>query len=178
MRFFNMFCHANTLSLKAAQNKPLETDSRSLKRVRFAKIRALIWRNIMKPLQSVAIAAILAAASVGAYAQSAPATDAPPAHVMSPEENAGLPDLKAINRPAAQVTSKVEISPPRLPSYHEESTNGTEITEYRDKGKPVEINVRSNFGTRYQMSAPADTSPSVRDNGKPSTRLPSWNLHY
>ncbi|CAH2809513.1 MAG: FIG00453540: hypothetical protein [uncultured Caballeronia sp.] len=133
----------------------------------------------MKLLQSVAIAAIFAAASMGAYAQPAPATDNPtPAHVMSPEENAGLPDLEAINRPAAQVTSKVEISPPRLPSYHEQSTNGTEITEYRDKGKPVEIDVRSNFGTRYQMSAPADTSPTVRDNGKASTRLPSWNLKY
>jgi hypothetical protein len=137
----------------------------------------------MKPLHSVAIAAVIAAASIGAHAQSvathpAAATDAPPAHVMSPEENAGLPDLKAINRPAAQVSSKVEISPPRLPSYHEQSTNGTEITEYRDKGKPVEINVTSNFGTRYQMSAPADTSPTVRDNGKASTRLPSWNLRY
>jgi hypothetical protein len=137
----------------------------------------------MKSLQSVAIAAVLAAACIGANAQSLPAqsaaaTDATPAHVMSPEENAGLPDLKAINRPAAEVSSKVEISPPRLPSYHETSTNGTEITEYRDKGKPVEINVRSNFGTRYQMSAPADTSPTVRDNGKASTRLPSWNLRY
>jgi hypothetical protein len=97
---------------------------------------------------------------------------------MSPEEAAGLPDLKAINRPAATASSKVEISPPRTPSYHELSTNGTEITEYRDKGKPVEINVQSNFGTRYQMSAPADTSPSVRDNGKASTRLPSVNLRY
>ncbi|CAH2812289.1 MAG: FIG00453540: hypothetical protein [Candidatus Burkholderia crenata] len=131
----------------------------------------------MKPLQSVAIAAILAAASMGAYAQSAPAADNS-AHAMSPEENAGLPDLKAINRPAAQVTSKVEISPPRPSSYHEQNTNGTEITEYRDKGKLVEIDVRSNFGTRYHMSAPADTSPTVRDNGKASTRLPSWNLKY
>jgi hypothetical protein len=132
----------------------------------------------MKPLQSVAIAAILAAASMGAYAQSAVATDAPPAHVMSPEENAGLPDLKAINRPAAQVTSKVEISPPRLPSYHEESTNGTEITEYRDKGKPVEINVHSNLGTSYHMGAPLDTSPSANNSGHPSTRLPSVSLTY
>ncbi|KNE76484.1 hypothetical protein BCRE_0685 [Candidatus Burkholderia crenata] len=116
----------------------------------------------MKPLQSVAIAAILAAASMGAYAQSAPAADNSPAHAMSPEENAGLPDLKAINRPAAQVTSKVEISPPRPSSYHEQSTNGTEITEYRDKGKPVEIDVRSNFGTCYHLSAPADTSLTRR----------------
>jgi hypothetical protein len=134
----------------------------------------------MKPLQSVAFAALFALGSTGAYAQLAPSADADiaPAHAMSPEEAAGLPDLKAINRPAAQVSSKVEISPPRLPSYYEKSTNGTEITEFRDKGKPVEINVRSNFGTRYQMSAPADTSPSVRENGKASTRLPSLNLAY
>ncbi|AET91732.1 hypothetical protein [Caballeronia cordobensis] len=136
----------------------------------------------MKPHLCAAAAAVLAAASFGAFAQ--PAQQAarpqpqPAAQQMSPEEAAGLPDLKAINRPPANVSSKVEISPPRTPSFHELSTNGTEITEFRDKGKPVEIDVRSNFGTRYQMSAPADTSPQVRDNGKASTRLPSINLHY
>jgi hypothetical protein len=133
----------------------------------------------MKPHLCAAAAAVLAAASLGAYAQPAQQAEPQPAtQKMSPEEAAGLPDLKAINRPPANVSSKVEISPPRLPSYHELSTNGTEITEYRDKGKPVEIDVRSNFGTRYQMSSPADTSPQVRDNGKASTRLPSINLHY
>lgn len=135
----------------------------------------------MKPLQSVAFAALFALGSASAHAQglSAPAdVDIAPSHPMSPEEQAGLPDLKAINRPAAQVSSKVEISPPRLPSYYEKSTNGTEITEFRDKGKPVEIDVRSNLGTRYQMSAPADTSPTVRQNGTASTRLPSLNLTY
>ncbi|MFM0322269.1 hypothetical protein [Caballeronia glebae] len=136
----------------------------------------------MKPHLCAAVAAVLAAASVAAFAQpaqqAANAAPQPAAQKMSPEEAAGLPDLKAINRPPANVSSKVEISPPRTPSYHELSTNGTEITEFRDKGKPVEIDVRSNFGTRYQMSAPADTSPQVRDNGKASTRLPSINLHY
>jgi hypothetical protein len=133
----------------------------------------------MKPLLFAAVAAVLAAGSISAIAQPSSAADQPPpAQKMSPEEAAGLPDLKAINRPPATASSKVEISPPRLPSYHELSTNGTEITEYRDKGKPVEINVQSNFGTRYQMSAPADTSPAVRDNGKASTRLPSVNLRY
>lgn len=136
----------------------------------------------MKSLLSAA-AAVLAAASVGAFAQSTPDAAQPAARpatqqAMSPEEAAGLPDLKAINRPPANVSSKVEISPPRKPSFHELSSNGTEITEYRDKGKPVEINVHSNFGTRYQMSSPADTSPQVRDNGKASTRLPSVNLRY
>ncbi|SAK55524.1 hypothetical protein AWB76_02183 [Caballeronia temeraria] len=136
----------------------------------------------MKPHLCAAAAAVLAAASFGAFAQpaqqAAQADPQPAAQKMSPEEAAGLPDLKAINRPPANVSSKVEISPPRTPSYHELSTNGTEITEFRDKGKPVEIDVRSNFGTRYQMSSPADTSPQVRDNGKASTRLPSINLHY
>jgi hypothetical protein len=132
----------------------------------------------MKPLLSVVLATVLAAASMQAFAQTASNIDELPSHPLSPEEAAGLPDLKAINRPAAEVSSKVEISPPRVPSYYEKSTNGTEITEFRDKGKPVEINVRSNLGTRYQMSAPADTSPVVRDNGKASTRLPSVSLSY
>ncbi|KMZ12627.1 hypothetical protein BHUM_03530c [Candidatus Burkholderia humilis] len=134
----------------------------------------------MKPLLSAAAAAVLAAASVGALAQpiAHPAEQPIAQKSMSPEEAAGLPDLKSINRPPANVSSKVEISPPRTPSFYEVSGNGTEITEFRDKGKPVEINVHSNFGTRYQMSAPADTSPQVRDNGKASTRLPSINLHY
>jgi len=132
----------------------------------------------MKPLLSAVVAAVLAAGTLSAIAQPAPAADQPPARTMSPEEAAGLPDLKAINRPPAQAHSQVEISPPRLPSYHEKSTNGTEITEYRDKGKPVEINVQSNFGTRYQMSAPTDTSPRVYESGKPPARLPSVNLHY
>ncbi|WP_250473487.1 hypothetical protein [Caballeronia sp. GAFFF1] len=136
----------------------------------------------MKPLLSVATAAVLAAASVGAFAQpisnANPPAEQPAQHTLSAEEAAGLPDLKAINRPPANVSSKVEISPPRTPSFHELSPNGTEITEYRDKGKPVEINVHSNFGTHYQMSAPADTSPQVRDNGRASTRLPSVNLRY
>ncbi|MEM5293811.1 hypothetical protein VSR82_05660 [Burkholderia sp. JPY481] len=109
-----------------------------------------------------------------------PVDEPPPAGVpQSANERAGLPDLAKINRPAAEVSSKVDINNvPRTPSFHEVSPNGTEITEFRDKGKPVEINVQSNFGTRYQMSASPDTSPTVHDSGKPSTRLPSVNLRY
>lgn len=131
----------------------------------------------MKPYLPVAVAAMFA---FGGVAMAAQPTDNAQAHAQAHAANeaAGLPDLDAINRPAAQVSSKVDINVPRTPSYYEKTPNGTEITEYRDKGKPVEIDVRSNFGTHYQMSAPADTSPQVRDNGQPSTRLPSINLHY
>ncbi|MDE1182103.1 hypothetical protein [Paraburkholderia sp.] len=131
----------------------------------------------MKPL--LPVVAVLAFAFGNAALAAQPVDDVPPAGVpQSANERAGLPDLKAINRPAAEVSSKVEINQPRLPSYHETSSNGTEITEYRDKGKPVEINVKSNFGTRYQMTAPLDTAPAVRDNGRASTRLPSVHLTY
>lgn len=131
----------------------------------------------MKPLLTVAVAVTLAFGGVALAAE--PAADAQAtAEAQSANERAGLPDLKAINRPAAEVSSKVEIDVPRTPSFYERSGSGTEITEYRDKGKPVEIDVHSNFGTRYQMSAPLDTSPTVRDNGRASTRLPSINLHY
>jgi hypothetical protein len=139
----------------------------------------------MKSFLTVAVAATLAFGGVALAAQ--PTDDAPAAanaqaaaadDAQSANERAGLPDLKAINRPAAEVSSKVDIDVPRTPSFYERSGSGTEITEYRDKGKPVEIDVRSNFGTRYQMSAPLDTSPKVRDNGRASTRLPSINLHY
>jgi hypothetical protein len=133
----------------------------------------------MKPLFPVAVALMLAA-SGAVMAQPAQSQDAKAEAdaQAAANERAGLPDLREINRPAAEVSSKVEINQPRTPSYYERSGNGTEITEYRDKGKPVEINVHSNFGTRYQMSAPTDTSPKVFESGKPPARLPSVNLHY
>ncbi|CAB3761263.1 hypothetical protein [Paraburkholderia humisilvae] len=136
----------------------------------------------MKPLLSVAAALAFAVSGAALAAQpaadqQAPAQQPAPA-TMSANERAGLPDLDAINRPAAEVSSKVEINVPRTPSFYERSGNGTEITEFRDRGKPVEIDVRSNFGTRYQMSASPDTSPQVHDSARPTTRLPSVNLHY
>jgi hypothetical protein len=134
----------------------------------------------MKPLFPVAVALMLSVSGVAMAAQPAPSSQDKAAADAQAEANerAGLPDLRAINRPAAEVSSKVEINQPRTPSFYERSGNGTEITEYRDKGKPVEINVRSNFGTRYQMSAPTDTSPKPYESGKPPERLPSVNLHY
>lgn len=133
----------------------------------------------MKSVLPAAVAATLLA--LGSVAMAAPADDAHAAATqsLSANEQAGLPNLAEINRPAAEVTSKVNINDvPRTPSYHEVSPTGTEITEYRDKGKPVEIDVHSNFGTRYSMSADPDTSPKVHDSLQPSTRLPSINLHY
>ncbi|CAN0627496.1 conserved exported protein of unknown function [Burkholderia multivorans] len=131
----------------------------------------------MKPLILVAAAATLAVAGAAHAAGGTPSADTQAQ--ADANEAAGLPDLKKINRPGAEVTSKIDFSEiRRTPSFHEKSKNGTEVTEYRDRGKPVEIDVKSNFGTRYQMSASPDTSPKPHDAGVPITRLPSLNLHY
>jgi len=131
----------------------------------------------VKLLFPIVVAALLAASGTALAAE--PDAVPPPGQPMSENERAGLPDLKAINRPAAEVSSKVDINDvPRTPSYHEVDTDGTEITEYRDNGKPVEINVRSNLGTRYKLTAPTDTSPIVHDNGHVNTRLPSVHFTY
>ncbi|CAG9212963.1 conserved exported hypothetical protein [Paraburkholderia tropica] len=137
-------------------------------------------------MKSHLLAAAAATLAFSGFAMAAPADDAQTAveaqsaqPAQSENERAGLPNLEKINRPAARVSSKVDINDvPRTPSFHEVSPTGTEITEYRDKGKPVEINVQSKFGTHYTMSSNPDTSPQVRQNGQASTRLPSINLHY
>jgi hypothetical protein len=112
-----------------------------------------------------------------------PATP-PPAPAIAGSEQArendaaGLPDLDKINRPAAVVSSHVELNTVREPSFHTRDRDGTEVTEYRDRGKPTEIDVRSNFGTRYQMSTPFDNSPQVPSNGAPNGRVPTIKLSY
>ncbi|WP_241300374.1 hypothetical protein [Burkholderia stabilis] len=131
----------------------------------------------MKPLILVVAATAFAAASVAYAAGATPDADAQAR--AEANEAAGLPDLRKINRPGAEVSSKVDFDDiRRTPSFHEKSKNGTEVTEYRDRGKPVEIDVKSNFGTRYQMSSTPDTSPKPHDAGIPITRLPSLNLRY
>ena len=105
----------------------------------------------------------------------APNVSAPP---LSPNEAAGLPNLEAINRPGATASSKVELNTVREPSYHTRERAGTEVTEFRDRGKPTEIDVKSNFGTRYQMSNPTDNSPRIPNNGSHHGRVPSIRLSY
>lgn len=97
---------------------------------------------------------------------------------MSANEAAGLPNLDTINRPAATASATVDLNTERTPSFHSRERDGTEVTEYRDHGKPTEIDVRSNFGTRYQMSNPTDIAPRVPSNGSPNGRVPSISLSY
>jgi hypothetical protein len=58
----------------------------------------------------------------------------------------------------------------RTPSFTLKENNGVQITEYREVGKPVEVQVRSALGTSYQLSHPIDPVPRLQD--RPSSRLP------
>lgn len=131
----------------------------------------------MKPLLfAAALATVVLAGPV--FAEGSQPSDEARARAAQ-DEAAGLPDLTKINRPGAEVSSKVEFDDiKRTPSFHDKSISGTEVTEYRDRGKPVEIDVRSNFGTRYQMSSTPDISPRPHQGNVPVTRVPSINLHY
>ncbi len=131
----------------------------------------------MKPLLFAAALATVALAGPAFADGSQPSEEARARAAQ--DEAAGLPDLTKINRPGAEVSSKVDFADiKRTPSFHDKSISGTEVTEYRDRGKPVEIDVRSNFGTRYQMSSTPDISPSPHQGNVPVTRVPSINLHY
>ncbi|ACR31957.1 hypothetical protein [Burkholderia glumae] len=132
----------------------------------------------MKPLIFAAALATAVALVGPAHADGPPPSDGAKARAAQ-DEAAGLPDLTKINRPGAEVTSKIDFADiQRTPSFHEKSVSGTEVTEFRDRGKPVEIDVRSNFGTRYQMSSTPDISPHPHNGNVPVTRVPSINLHY
>jgi len=145
----------------------------------------------MNPLFATRFARLAAAAAAGilvagtAAAQSAPSADATAAPVskaapLDANEAAGLPNLDAINRPAERgaASATVDLNVPRTPSFHEKSPGGTEITEYRDTGKPTEIDVHSGIGTSYQMTAPTDTAPRVKNDGPADNRLPAIKLSY
>ncbi|MGI4814229.1 MAG: hypothetical protein ACRYG5_02605 [Janthinobacterium lividum] len=134
----------------------------------------------MKPLAARLMFCIALAATGSAGAQALPqgASTAPTA-----EENAaaGLPDLQAVNRSpvvGSTATATVDVNSPREPSFYLRDKNGTEVQEFRDRGKATEIDVHSNFGTRYRMTTPTDTSPQIQNSGPPAGRVPSVHLSY
>jgi hypothetical protein len=136
---------------------------------------------MMKPLVACAFSCALLMYALAATAQPAPDNSASEEHSAeaTANEQAGLPDLDAINRPnPASASAKVELNTTRQPSFYERDHSGTSITEYRDPGKVPEIDVHSNFGTNYQMSAPPDISPQVENPHSQLTRLPSIKLSY
>lgn len=85
----------------------------------------------------------------------------------------GLPDIQQINQSGINVRSTVQNPISSNPTFHYKDEKGNEIIEYRERGMPSEIEVRSSVGTHYELSEPADPSqmPSRFLRGVPSVRL-------
>lgn len=85
-------------------------------------------------------------------------------------------ELNQINNQPIAPAAKSQLNQPREPSFQLRERDGTQVTEYRDKGRSTEIQVQSGFGTKYEMSKPEDSSPRIRDHDV--NRVPSVNLKF
>lgn len=85
-------------------------------------------------------------------------------------------ELNRINNQPIAPAAKSQINQPREPSFQLNERDGTQVREYRDKGRATDIQVRSGFGTKYQMSKPEDSSPKIREHDV--NRVPSVNLQF
>ncbi|QET03787.1 DUF2782 domain-containing protein [Cupriavidus pauculus] len=85
-------------------------------------------------------------------------------------------ELNRINNQPIAPAVKSQLNQPREPSFELNERDGTQVREYRNKGQATDIQVRSGFGTSYQMSKPEDSSPKFRDHDV--NRVPSVNLQW
>ncbi len=85
-------------------------------------------------------------------------------------------ELNRINNQPIAPAAQTQINQPRQPSFQLNERDGTQVREYRDKGRATDIQVKSGFGTKYQMSKPEDSSPKIRDHDV--NRVPSVNLTF
>lgn len=85
-------------------------------------------------------------------------------------------ELNQINNQPIAPAVKSQINQPRQPSFVLNERDGTQVREYRDKGRATDIQVKSGFGTKYQMSKPEDSSPKIREHDV--NRVPSVNLQF
>jgi hypothetical protein len=85
-------------------------------------------------------------------------------------------ELNRINNQPIAPAAQTQINQPRQPSFQLNERDGTQVREYRDKGRATDIQVKSGFGTKYQMSKPEDSSPKIREHDV--NRVPSVNLQF
>lgn len=97
---------------------------------------------------------------------------------QAPEESSALTqqELNRINNQPIAPAAQTQINQPRQPSFQLNERDGTQVREYRDKGRATDIQVKSGFGTKYQMSKPEDSSPKIREHDV--NRVPSVNLTF
>lgn len=83
-------------------------------------------------------------------------------------------DLDRINKQPLAPRATTELNRPRQPSFVLNDTDGTQVREYRNKGRATDIEVKSGLGTSYEMSKPEEGVPQQRD--RAVNRVPSVPL--
>lgn len=125
-----------------------------------------------EPLPRSAVRALMLAAAVLAL------TASPGIHAQgNAQDNGALSqqELNEINNKPIAPAAKTQLNHPREPSFELNENDGTQVREYRDKkGQQADIEVKSGFGTRYQLSRPEDASPKIREHDV--NRVPTVNV--
>ncbi|MFZ4056170.1 MAG: hypothetical protein ACOYJ4_08465 [Polynucleobacter sp.] len=92
---------------------------------------------------------------------------------LSPE------DLQQINgraqSPSSTASTKADSKLTHQPSFTHTSSNGTQITEYRDAHSPTSVQVKGPLGA-YDMSHPSSLMPGAREPATTILSVPSFNL--
>ena len=92
---------------------------------------------------------------------------------LSPE------DLQQINgrphSPSSKVSNKTNGKVNHQPSFTHTSSNGTQITEYRDAYSPTSVQVKGSLGV-YDMSHPSSLMPGAREPAATILSVPSLSL--
>lgn len=92
---------------------------------------------------------------------------------LSPE------DLQQINgraqSPNSKAATKADSKVNHQPSFTHTSSNGTQITEYRDAHSPTSVQVKGPLGV-YDMSHPSSLMPGAREPAATILSVPSFNL--
>jgi hypothetical protein len=92
---------------------------------------------------------------------------------LSPE------DLQEINgrtpAPSSNASTKATNKLNHQPSFTHTSSNGTQITEYRDAHSPTSVQVKGPLGV-YDMSHPSSLMPGAREPATTILSVPSFNL--
>ncbi|MCX7244639.1 MAG: hypothetical protein NT054_03095 [Burkholderiales bacterium] len=88
-------------------------------------------------------------------------------------------DLQQINgRPlssSSKVSNKTNSKVNHQPSFTHTSSNGTQITEYRDAYSPTSVQVKGSLGV-YDMSHPSSLMPGAREPAATILSVPSLSL--
>lgn len=89
-------------------------------------------------------------------------------------------ELEAINRqpisPKVRANENVLGTEKRQASFDYQENQGTHVKEYTSNGRPVEIQVDSRAGTKYEMSRPLNSNPSMTNTN--IERVPSLKVPF